>query len=140
MKATGIIRKIDELGRVVLPNELRRSLGLEEKAPLEIGLQGEYITLSKPMGSGVARKLDRLGRIVLPVSMRKRLGIQEGTPLEIFTDGETIVLKKYNPACIFCGRIEDTTALFKGKLICGACRKEIIEMDAAVEEVEEKRR
>lgn len=36
MKATGIVRKIDELGRIVLPIELRRTLGLEEKDPLEI--------------------------------------------------------------------------------------------------------
>ncbi len=36
MKATGIVRKIDELGRIVLPIELRRTLSLDVKDPLEI--------------------------------------------------------------------------------------------------------
>ena len=36
MKSTGIVRKVDELGRVVLPIELRRSLDIEEKDALEI--------------------------------------------------------------------------------------------------------
>ena len=36
MKATGIVRKVDELGRIVLPIELRRTLNIEEKDSLEI--------------------------------------------------------------------------------------------------------
>lgn len=40
MKSTGIVRKVDELGRVVLPIELRRTLGIEEKDPLEIYMDG----------------------------------------------------------------------------------------------------
>ncbi|MDI6872118.1 MAG: AbrB/MazE/SpoVT family DNA-binding domain-containing protein [Bacillota bacterium] len=36
MKATGIVRKVDELGRVVIPIELRRTLGINEGDPLEI--------------------------------------------------------------------------------------------------------
>ena len=47
MKTVGIIRKVDELGRVVLPVEMRRTLGIEERDPLEIGLEGETITLRK---------------------------------------------------------------------------------------------
>lgn len=47
MKATGIVRKVDELGRVVLPVELRRSLGIEVKDPLEIYVDGESIMLKK---------------------------------------------------------------------------------------------
>ncbi|MED4546506.1 AbrB/MazE/SpoVT family DNA-binding domain-containing protein, partial [Lysinibacillus sphaericus] len=35
MKSTGIVRKVDELGRIVLPKELRRTLGIEEKDPVE---------------------------------------------------------------------------------------------------------
>lgn len=47
MKATGIVRKVDELGRVVLPIELRRTLGIEEKDALEIFVEGESIILKK---------------------------------------------------------------------------------------------
>lgn len=47
MKATGIVRKVDDLGRVVLPIELRRSLGIQEKDPLEIFVEGDQIILRK---------------------------------------------------------------------------------------------
>ncbi len=47
MKTIGIIRKVDELGRVVLPVEMRRTLGIEERDPLEISLEGENIVLRK---------------------------------------------------------------------------------------------
>lgn len=47
MKATGIVRKVDELGRVVLPIELRRNLNINIKDPIEIFVDGEYIMLKK---------------------------------------------------------------------------------------------
>lgn len=47
MKATGIVRKIDELGRVVLPIELRRTLNLEVRDPVEIFMEGDAIVLRK---------------------------------------------------------------------------------------------
>ncbi len=47
MKSTGIVRKVDELGRVVIPIELRRTLGIEVKDALEIYVDGEKIILKK---------------------------------------------------------------------------------------------
>ena len=47
MKATGIVRKVDELGRIVLPIELRRTLGIDLKDPLEIYVDHETIILKK---------------------------------------------------------------------------------------------
>lgn len=47
MKSTGIVRKVDELGRVVIPIELRRTLQINEKDPLEIYVDGEKIILKK---------------------------------------------------------------------------------------------
>lgn len=47
MKATGIVRKVDELGRIVLPIELRRTLDIAEKDELEIYVDGASIILSK---------------------------------------------------------------------------------------------
>ncbi|MFC5528438.1 AbrB/MazE/SpoVT family DNA-binding domain-containing protein [Cohnella yongneupensis] len=44
LKATGIVRKVDDLGRVVIPIELRRTLGVDT---LEIFVQGESIVLRK---------------------------------------------------------------------------------------------
>ena len=47
MKATGIVRKIDDLGRVVLPIELRRTLNIDIKDPVEIFIEGDLIILKK---------------------------------------------------------------------------------------------
>ena len=47
MKSTGIVRRVDELGRVVLPIELRRSLDIEEKDALEIYVDGNSVILKK---------------------------------------------------------------------------------------------
>ena len=47
MKSTGIVRKVDELCRIVLPIELRRTLGIEEKDRIEIFVDGESIILRK---------------------------------------------------------------------------------------------
>ena len=47
MKSTGVVRKVDELGRIVLPIELRRTLGINEKDPLEIYVDNEMIILKK---------------------------------------------------------------------------------------------
>jgi len=47
LKSTGIVRKVDELGRVVIPIELRRTLGIDEKDALEIYVDNEKIILKK---------------------------------------------------------------------------------------------
>lgn len=47
MKSTGIVRRLDELGRVVIPKELRKTLTIDVKDPLEIYVDGETIILKK---------------------------------------------------------------------------------------------
>ena len=47
MKATGIARPVDPLGRVVIPVELRRSLDIKTDDLLEVFVDGEYIMLKK---------------------------------------------------------------------------------------------
>lgn len=47
MKSTGIVRKVDELGRIVIPIELRRTLDIEEKDALEIYMNESSIVLKK---------------------------------------------------------------------------------------------
>ena len=47
MKSTGIVRRVDELGRIVLPIELRRTLNIAEKDSLEIYVDGNSIMLKK---------------------------------------------------------------------------------------------
>lgn len=47
MKSTGIVRKMDELGRIVLPKELRKTLGINEKDYVEIFTEQDQIVLKK---------------------------------------------------------------------------------------------
>ena len=47
MKSTGIIRRIDELGRIVIPKEIRKKLEINIKDPMEIYVDGHSITLKK---------------------------------------------------------------------------------------------
>lgn len=47
MKSTGIVRKVDELGRIVLPIELRRTLHIDVRDTLEIYVEGGRIILEK---------------------------------------------------------------------------------------------
>ncbi|MBE6969939.1 MAG: AbrB/MazE/SpoVT family DNA-binding domain-containing protein [Ruminococcaceae bacterium] len=47
MKSTGIVRRIDELGRVVLPVDLRRALGLEVRDPVEVFVEEDCVILRK---------------------------------------------------------------------------------------------
>ena len=47
MKATGIIRRIDELGRVVIPRELRRTLHIDERDPMEVFVEADKVILRK---------------------------------------------------------------------------------------------
>lgn len=59
MKSTGIVRKVDELGRIVLPIELRRTLGIEEKDRIEIFVMvspSSCASISRPASSVITRK------------------------------------------------------------------------------------
>ena len=47
IKSTGIVRKIDDLGRMVIPKELRKTMNIKKKDPMEIFVEGKNIILSK---------------------------------------------------------------------------------------------
>lgn len=66
--------------------------------------------------TGIVRKLDELGRIVLPIELRAKLDINPKDALEIFTSNDKIVLKKYEPADIFTGDM-DNLVEYKGKKV-----------------------
>jgi AbrB family transcriptional regulator, transcriptional pleiotropic regulator of transition state genes len=53
MHDTGIVRRVDDLGRIVIPMELRRTLGINVKDPLAIYTEGERIILTKHKDSCV---------------------------------------------------------------------------------------
>lgn len=53
MSDTGIVRRVDDLGRIVIPMELRRTLGIKVKDPISISVEGTRIILEKPRDSCV---------------------------------------------------------------------------------------
>ena len=57
MKATGIVRRIDDLGRVVIPKEIRRTLRIREGDPLEIFVDRDGEVILKVFSDQRARRL-----------------------------------------------------------------------------------
>ena len=47
MKSTGIVRNIDELGRIVIPKEIRTTMGIAKLDPVEISVDGDKIIVTK---------------------------------------------------------------------------------------------
>ncbi|MBQ7688118.1 MAG: AbrB/MazE/SpoVT family DNA-binding domain-containing protein [Clostridia bacterium] len=75
--------------------------------------------------TGIVRKFDENGRFVLPMEIRRQLNLNEpDAALEVFLEGDAIVLKKYAPACIFCGSLEEIVS-FRDKKICKKCADKI---------------
>jgi len=77
--------------------------------------------------TGIVRKVDELGRIVLPIELRRSLNIDVKDSLEIFVDEDKIILKKYEPADIFTGAM-DNLIDYKGKKVSVASIKEMAEI------------
>ena len=61
LKNTGIVRRIDDLGRVVIPKEIRRTMGIKENDPLELFVIDDMIAFKKyDQTSSIRRALDIL--------------------------------------------------------------------------------
>ncbi len=69
---------------------------------------------------GMIRKVDALGRIVIPSELRQAMELQQGDALELYLEEDRLVMKKFAPACIFCGGIQQLVT-YEGKNICGKC-------------------
>lgn len=74
--------------------------------------------------TGIVRKVDELGRVVIPIELRRTLDINERDGLEIFVESDRIILRKYEPACTFCGSMDEVIE-YKGKRICTECAKKL---------------
>lgn len=128
MKSTGIIRKIDILGRIVLPIELRRNLHINFRDSIDIFVNEKYIVLNKCQNKssiGILREMDELGRVVLPKAIRDSYNLKHNDLVEIFMEGRQICLTKYHVKCVFCSETEDLID-FKDKKLCSRCIIEIL--------------
>lgn len=60
MRATGIIRRVDDLGRVVIPREIRRTMGIREGEPLEIYTEGRDTVCFRKYETNLCGEVDHL--------------------------------------------------------------------------------
>ena len=60
MKATGIVWRVDDLGRVVIPKEIRRSMGIREGEPLEIYTEGRGTVCFRKYETNLTGEVDHL--------------------------------------------------------------------------------
>lgn len=67
MKSTGIVRRIDDLGRVVIPKEIRRSLKIKEGDPLELFVTDDKCVCFKPYSPYSAADWETAKKILLPI-------------------------------------------------------------------------
>lgn len=78
--------------------------------------------------TGMIRPIDRMGRVVIPKELRKQLEVEnEVDSFEIFTEGNYIILKKYQPSCVFCGKLGDSVD-FNGNTVCKDCIEKLNEL------------
>ncbi len=130
MKATGIVRRIDDLGRLVFPIEIRRILDIVHGDKVEIYVTDNKIVCKKYIedavhpATSVVRPVDSLGRTVIPMEVRKMLSLPVKAAMQIFVDGDGIILKEYEEKCVFCGS-SDNLFDFKNKKICSLCKDQI---------------
>ena len=129
MIATGLTRRIDKLGRIMVPKAIRSEYAIAEHTPVEIFTKGEFIVIKKyAISDGDIQSryhTDNVGRIVLPKAIRKQFGLAECDDyVEIFTEEHSILLKKYEKSCVICGGREELVSV-KAKKICRDCLEEI---------------
>lgn len=110
----GIIRKIDELGRVTIPIEIRRLTGIDASVCTDLYIKNGAIRLSK----GNGRALDKPGRYTIPKEIRLRYGWETGQEMEVYAESECICIKK--KGCDWCEEAENLIEV-NGHHICKKC-------------------
>lgn len=81
-------RKVDELGRIVIPFNIRQKVGIEEKNNLTLLVDGNRLILKKGI------EVDQLGRISIPLHIRQAMEIKEKDELEFEVVEDTIIITK----------------------------------------------
>lgn len=126
-KVNGIIRKLDELGRVVIPVVYRNGKVKDGETKILIHNIEEYVIIEilKDQLSKTNKKFDELGRVVVNVEIRNKLAWRVKDNIEIWNCENYFILRKKEIECIFCGNKKNLNK-YKEKFICNRCKKEII--------------
>ena len=93
MEQAQMQRKLDELGRIVLPIEMRQILNMQEKDLINIRLDGKKIILEKAK-ENKEEDTSKLSKIVVSKETLKKLGANDTKELEIVENNGQIILKK----------------------------------------------
>lgn len=96
MKATGIVRRIDDLGRIVIPKEIRRSMGICEGDAMEIFLENNRICLEKYSTSDEDLVIKCQKYISGRGAYIKAINFINGTTVVLFTNGSSATVKKHS--------------------------------------------
>ena len=125
-----VIRNLDDLGRISIPSELRKTYNLEMKEHIEIYLnKNNDIVLKKfkypndeniVEATGIVRRLDELGRIVIPKAILKNLCINKESMLQLIGGDNEIIVREQKNNCIFCDRTNNLTK-YKNRYVCQNC-------------------
>lgn len=96
MKATGIIRRVDDLGRIVIPKEIRRSIRLREGDAMEIFLDNNCVCLKKytPSDEDFAIRCQKY--IADRGAYIKAINFINDTTVVLFTNGSSATVKKHS--------------------------------------------
>ena len=96
MKATGIIRRLDDLGRIVIPKEIRRNLGLRDGDAMEIFLEDNRICLEK-YGISEEDLAIRCHRYISSMEdYIKTINFIDGATVVLFANGAIATVKKHD--------------------------------------------
>lgn len=96
MKATGIIRGIDDLGRIVIPKEIRRSMRLREGDAMEIFLEDNCVCLKKYTTSDEDLAIRCQKYISDKGAYIRTINFIDGATVVLFTDGSSATVKKHS--------------------------------------------
>ena len=125
-KMNGIIRKLDDLGRIVLPKDYRKLEVEDGVTNVAVYYIKDYVIVEILEGMG-NKKVDGLGRVVIDIEIRNQLGWNEQDEIEVWKFGKYFVLKKVALECIFCG-IKKNLLEYKEKKVCEKCKYELARM------------
>ena len=122
----GIIRRIDELGRMVIPIDYRVG-DLSGEITLYLHVVGEYVILSKENDnqSGMARPIDEIGRLTIKHETREKVNWEVRDHIAVWSYNGYIIMKKVEEKCVFC-RAKNKLAKYMGKLICKKCKTNLV--------------
>lgn len=123
----GLTRKLDNLGRIVIPKEYRNGGGFYPKQVVVIDFIDDCVIIKKQENSEIdyARKIDGLGRVVIPKEFRDTWDWQENDILNISTYKSYLLVKKVNATCVFCHK-ENDIETYINKYICNECKQKLL--------------